>query len=154
MTTPQERVPVRIRRLDHAHDLPLPTYASEGAAGLDARAAVAGDVTIAPGEIVRVPTGFAIELPPGFEMQLRPRSGLAMRHAITVANSPATIDSDYRGEVIVGLINHGNSPFRLERGMRIAQMVLARVPQLEWVETDELSTTVRGSGGFGHTGLE
>jgi len=100
-----------------------------------------------------VPTGFAIEVPAGYEMQVRPRSGLGMKHGVTLPNSPATIDSDYRGEVIVGLVNHGDAPFRIERGMRIAQMVLARVPRVEWTEVEELSGTDRGAGGFGHTGL-
>ncbi len=148
-----ERVQVRIRRLPHAEGLPLPAYASSGAAGLDARAAIAERVVIAPGTIARIPTGFAIELPPGWEMQIRPRSGLAMNHGITLPNSPATIDADYRGEIVVALINHGAEPFTVEPGMRIAQMVAARAPQVEWVESEELSSTPRGAGGFGHTGV-
>jgi dUTP pyrophosphatase len=146
-------VPVRILRLPHAEGLPLPAYESEGAAGLDLRAAVGEPIELAPGSITRVPTGFAIEVPPGFEVQLRPRSGLAARYGITLANSPATIDSDYRGEIFVALIHHGTEPFRVERGMRVAQMVLARVPRIAWTETDDLTATARGTGGFGHTGV-
>jgi len=148
-----ETTRVRICRLPHAEGLPLPAYASASAAGLDARAAVGEPVSIAEGAIARIPTGFAIELPAGFEMQIRPRSGLAMNHGITLPNSPATIDADYRGEIIIALINHGAEPFVVERGMRIAQMVLARVPRLEWDEVDELTSTTRGAGGFGHTGV-
>ena len=149
-----ERVGIRIHRLPHAGDLPLPAYASAGAAGLDVRAAVESTVEIAPGAIVPIPTGWIFELPAGFEMQIRPRSGLASRHGVTLPNSPATIDSDYRGEVVVALINHGAETFRVERGMRIAQFVLARVPEVVWDEVSELSSTVRGAGGFGHTGVE
>jgi len=145
-------VAVRLRRLPHADGLAPPAYASDGAAGLDVRAAIAADVAIAPGAIERVPTGFAVELPAGWELQIRPRSGLAAKHGVTLANSPATIDSDYRGEVFVALVNHGGVPFTIERGMRIAQFVPARVPRLEWIEADELSGTARGAGGFGHTG--
>ena len=149
-----ERVRIRIHRLPHAGDLPLPAYASAGAAGLDVRAAVESTVEIASGAIVPIPTGWIFELPAGFEMQIRPRSGLASRHGVTLPNSPATIDSDYRGEVVVALINHGSEPFRVERGMRIAQFVLARVPEVVWEEVSELSSTARGAGGFGHTGVE
>jgi dUTP pyrophosphatase len=147
-------VPVRIRRLPHARDLPLPAYESSGAAGMDLRAALDAPIEIAPGSIARVPTGFAIEVPPGYEVQLRPRSGLASRDGITLANSPATIDSDYRGELLVALIHHGTQAFRLERGMRIAQLVLARSPRIAWDEVEALTSTERGAGGFGHTGLE
>ena len=148
----REPVRVRIQRLPHAGDLPLPAYASAGAAGLDVRAAVDAPLAIAPGAIAPIPTGWIFELPAGFEMQIRPRSGLASRHGVTLANSPATIDADYRGEVMVALINHGAESFRVERGMRIAQLVLARVPQVAWDEVGELSPTARGAGGFGHTG--
>jgi dUTP pyrophosphatase len=146
--------PVRVRvvRLPHGADLPLPAYETEGAAGLDVRAAVAGPVPIPPGAIVRIPTGLAIEVPPGFEVQIRPRSGLATRHGVTLPNSPATIDSDYRGEIVVGLVNLGPEPVVVERGMRIAQLVLARVPRLEWEPVTALSPSTRGDGGFGHTG--
>jgi dUTP pyrophosphatase len=150
---PADRVPVRIRRLPHAGDLPLPAYESGGAAGMDVRAALDVPLAIAPGAIARIPTGFAIEVPAGFEVQIRPRSGLATRHGITLPNSPATIDSDYRGEITVALVNLGGERFVVERGMRIAQMVLARVPLVAWVEADELSATARGAGGFGHTGI-
>ncbi len=147
-------VPVRIRRLPHAKDLPLPAYGTPGSAGLDVRAAIDTPIVLVPGAIARVPTGFAIEVPEGFEMQVRPRSGLGMKHGVTLPNSPATIDSDYRGEVIVALVNHGGGPFRIERGMRIAQMVLARVPRVAWHEVGDLTETARGAGGFGHTGLD
>jgi dUTP pyrophosphatase len=146
-------VRVRIRRLANAGDLPLPAYASSGAAGLDVRAAVHEPVALAPGAIARVPTGWVLEVPHGFEMQIRPRSGLAARHGVTLPNSPATIDADYRGEVMVALVNLGSEPFVVERGMRIAQLVLARVPAVVWDEVQELSATPRGDGGFGHTGV-
>ncbi|MEO5987914.1 MAG: dUTP diphosphatase [Candidatus Eisenbacteria bacterium] len=146
-------IPVRIVRLAHAEDLPLPGYETAGAAGMDVRAALDDQVEIAPGAIARVPTGWSVEVPEGFEIQLRPRSGLAMKHGVTLANSPATIDSDYRGEIVVGLINHGPESFRVERGMRIAQLVLARVPLIEWQEVDSLTPSARGEGGFGHTGV-
>lgn len=152
--TPTSSIPVRIRRLPHAAGLPLPAYETHGAAGMDVRAALAGPLTLARGEIALVPTGFAIEVPEGFEMQVRPRSGLAARHGLTLPNSPATIDSDYRGEIRVIVQNLGPEPFVIEHGMRIAQMVLQRVPRVEWVEADELTATSRESGGFGHTGLK
>lgn len=145
-------VRVRVRLLAHAEGLPLPAYESEGAAGMDVRAAVAADVVLAPGEIVRVPTGLTVEIPAGFEIQIRPRSGLATRHGVTLPNSPATIDSDYRGEIVIALIHHGREPVVIERGMRIAQLVLQRVPRIAWERVDELTPTVRGAGGFGHTG--
>ena len=156
MTIEPATAPIRVRlqRLPHAEDLDAPAYASPGAAGMDVRAAAGDPFDIAPGAIARVPTGFAIEVPPGFEVQLRPRSGLAAKHGVTLANSPATIDSDYRGEIFVALINHGAEPFRVERGMRIAQLLLARVPRIEWEESGTLSPTDRAAGGFGHTGTE
>ena len=147
-------VSVRIRRLPHSEGLPLPGYETAGAAGMDVRAAVAETLVLAPGAIALVPTGLAIEVPAGFEMQVRPRSGLAAKHGITLPNSPATIDSDYRGEIRVIVQNLGPSPFAIERGMRIAQMVLQRAPRVAWDEADSLSATSRESGGFGHTGLE
>jgi len=147
-------VPVRIRRLPHSEGLPLPAYETRGAAGMDVRAAVDATLTLARGDIALVPTGFAIEVPPGFEMQVRPRSGLAAKHGITLPNSPATIDSDYRGEVRVIVQNLGPEPFVIERGMRVAQMILQRVPRVEWVVTDELTATTREAGGFGHTGVK
>jgi len=148
-----ERIRVRIQRLPHAEDLPLPAYETTGAAGMDVRAALAEAVVIAPGAIARVPSGFAVEVPAGFEIQIRPRSGLASRNGITLPNTPATIDSDYRGEITIALVNLGAEPFRVERGMRIAQMVLARAPQVVWEEAGELTPTSRGAGGFGHTGV-
>lgn len=154
MSHTTDDVRVRIRRFDHAEGLPLPAYESEGAAGMDVRAAIAAPVTLAPGTIGRIPTGFAIELPPGYEMQIRPRSGLATRQGITLPNSPATIDADYRGEIVIALINLGSEPFVVEPSMRIAQMVLARVPRAHWSEVAELGETRRGAGGFGHTGVK
>jgi len=145
-------VRVRVQRLPHAGGLELPAYASAGAAAMDLRAAVIEPVVVEPGAITRVPTGLVLEVPEGFEIQLRPRSGLAARDGITLANSPATIDADYRGEVFVALIHHGREPFRIERGMRIAQMLLARAPRIEWEESESLTATPRGAGGFGHTG--
>jgi len=147
-----DTIPVRIRRLPHGADLPLPDYASAGAAGMDVRAAIGSPVEIAPGAIARIPAGIAIELPAGFEVQIRPRSGLALKHGLTLANSPATIDSDYRGEILIALINLGSASVTIERGMRIAQMVLARTPRITWDEVDALSQSARGAGGFGHTG--
>lgn len=150
--TPSKKV--KVRRLEHGHDLPLPKYETADAAGLDLIAAVAAGspMTIAPGTFALVPTGLAIELPPGTEAQVRPRSGLAARHGVTVLNAPGTIDADYRGEISVILINHGQTPFEIKRGDRIAQMVLAPVTRVAFVEAKALSVTARGSGGFGSTG--
>ncbi len=142
-----------VLRLPHARDLPLPAYATEGAAGMDLLAALPEDYELAPGKRLLVPAGIAIELPPGFEAQVRPRSGLAANHGITVLNAPGTVDSDYRGELKVVLINLGEAPFRISRGMRIAQMVIARHEHVELVETAALSDTARGAGGHGSTGL-
>lgn len=144
---------ISIRRLSHAQDLPLPSYGTEGAAGLDLIAAIDKDIVLAPGRFAGVPTGVAIALPHGFEAQLRPRSGLALRHGVTVLNAPGTIDSDYRGEVTAILINHGAEPFAIQRGMKIAQLVIAAHAQVEWSETTVLESTRRGAGGFGSTGL-
>jgi dUTP diphosphatase len=146
-------VRVRVQRLPHGRDLPLPSYGSAGAAGLDVRAAIEAPIELMPGTIGSVPTGLVVEIPDGFEFQVRPRSGLAARHGITLANSPATIDSDYRGEILIALIHHGATPYVIERGARIAQLVLARVPIVEWEEVAELTETARGAGGFGHTGI-
>jgi dUTP pyrophosphatase len=146
-------VKVALRRLDHAAGLPLPAYASADAAGMDLVAAVTRPVTLAPGERGLVPTGLAIALPPGFEAQVRPRSGLALKHGVTLLNSPGTIDADYRGEIGVVLVNLGQAPFTIERGSRIAQLVVAPVSRVTWVETDELTETARGAGGFGSTGI-
>lgn len=132
--------------------LPLPSRMSQFAAGFDLPAAVKEAVTLHPGEIRLIPCGFSMALPQGYEAQVRPRSGLASRHGITLINSPGTIDADYRGEVQAPLINLGRVPFTIERGMRIAQMIIATVPSVEMVEVDELESTDRGHGGFGHTG--
>jgi dUTP pyrophosphatase len=145
-------VTVPIMRLDHARDLALPDYASAGAAGIDLPAAVADDVVIAPGKRALIPTGFAIALPDGFEAQLRPRSGLAVRHGISIVNAPGTVDADYRGEVMVCLINHGEESFTVTRGARIAQMVVAPVTRVRLNEAQSLDATKRGAGGFGSTG--
>ena len=146
---------LRIMRLPHGADLPLPAYQSALAAGLDLVAAVAkdGPVVIAPGERVLVPTGFAIALPPGCEGQVRPRSGLAARHGVTVLNSPGTIDADYRGELQVVLVNFGAEPFVVQRGMRIAQLVIAPIHRAKVVSCDQLELTERAAGGFGSTGV-
>ena len=148
-------VTVQIRRLapERDRDLPLPAYHSELAAGMDVAAAVTEPVTLAPGEIVLVPTGLAMAIPPGHEVQVRPRSGLAIKHGITVINAPGTIDADYRGEVKVGLINLGTQPFTIARGDRIAQLVLAPVVRAALHLVAELDETVRSDGGFGHTGI-
>jgi dUTP pyrophosphatase len=147
-------VSIKVVRLPHGADLPLPAYQSAGAAGLDLIAAVSEDapLTIAPGRYAAVPTGIAIALPTGTEAQVRPRSGLARSHGVTVLNAPGTVDADYRGEVQVLLINHGNDTFVVTRGMRIAQLVIAEVTHALLTEVAELEETSRGSGGFGSTG--
>lgn len=147
MTTP---VAVKLKRLPHGEGLPLPAYATQGAAGMDVVAAE--DVVIAPGARHPVATGLALAIPEGFEIQVRPRSGLALKHGITVPNTPGTIDSDYRGELKVLLINHGAEPFAVARGDRVAQLVLAPVVQAAWDEVESLDETLRGEGGFGSTG--
>lgn len=143
-------IPVEVKRLPHGAGLPLPAYATEGAAGMDVVSAEA--VTLAPGARHAVATGLALAIPPGYEIQVRPRSGLALKHGITVPNTPGTIDSDYRGELKVILVNLGAEPFAIERGDRIAQLVLAPVVQAAWNEVAELGATERGEGGFGSTG--
>ena len=145
-------VEIAVRRLEHGEGLALPAYATPGAAGMDLLAAVAETVTIAPGGRALIPTGLAIALPAGHELQIRPRSGLALRNGIVVANSPGTIDEDYRGEVQVILLNAGEAPFVVERGMRIAQAVLAPVIRAAWREVESLDETARNEGGFGSTG--
>jgi dUTP pyrophosphatase len=147
-------VEIRVLRLPHAAGLPLPAYQSALAAGLDLVAAVPAQapVTIAPGGRAMIPTGIAMALPRGHEGQIRPRSGLAARHGVTVLNTPGTIDADYRGEVRVILINHGAAPFAVERGMRIAQLVIARVERAALIEVDSLDATARAAGGIGSTG--
>lgn len=144
--------PVDLTRLPHAEGLPLPAYASAQAAGMDLAAAVTESLTIPPGGRALVPTGLALALPEGFEAQIRPRSGLALKHGVTVLNSPGTIDADYRGEIQVILANFGDQPFRVERGLRIAQLVIAPVTRVVWREADRLSDSRRGAGGFGSTG--
>ena len=145
---------LRVERLPHAEGLPLPAYETSGSAGMDLRAAVAEETPtiLAPGARALVPTGLKIALEPGHEAQVRPRSGLALKHGLTCLNSPGTIDSDYRGEVGVILINHGQDPFVIRRGERIAQMVIARHEQAALVEAGTLDETARGAGGFGSTG--
>ena len=147
-------VSVALKRLPHNADLPLPAYESAAAAGMDLPAAVEQELTLAPGERALVPTGLAIALPDGYEAQVRPRSGLAARNGITVLNTPGTVDADYRGEVKVILANLGNEDFTIERGMRIAQIVIAPVVQAVWQEADSLPETARGEGGFGSTGTK
>ena len=144
---------LQIRRLPSAEGLALPVYMTPGAAGMDLHAAVIEDVLIAPGDIVLVPTGLEVAIPEGFEGQVRPRSGLAVKHGISLPNTPATIDSDYRGEIRVPLINLGREVFRVSRGMRIAQFVVAPVVRVTWEEVDTLPTTDRGGKGFGHSGV-
>jgi deoxyuridine 5'-triphosphate nucleotidohydrolase len=145
-------IPIQVRRLPHGADLPLPAYETAGAAGMDLRAAVEANLTVAPGARALVPTGLAISLPPGYELQVRPRSGLALRHGIVLPNSPGTIDEDYRGEIQVILLNTGSEAFEVVRGMRIAQAVLAPVVRAQWEVVEQLDTTTRDQGGFGSTG--
>jgi len=146
-----EEISVSIQKLPGNEDIPLPRYMTGDAAGMDIFAAVEEVMTIAPGEIRLIPTGIALELPKGFEAQIRPRSGLAIKHGITLVNSPGTIDADYRGEVGLIMINHGKEPFNVKRGDRVAQMVVHRVCRVTWQAKNQLTTTARGEGGFGHT---
>ena len=145
-------VAIEVVRLPHAADLPLPSYATAGAAGMDLLAAVEEPLAIAPGARALVPTGLRLALPPGHELQVRPRSGLALRHGIVLPNSPGTIDEDFRGELQIIVLNAGAEPFTVERGMRIAQAVLAPVTRAAWREVEELPESARGAGGFGSTG--
>jgi dUTP pyrophosphatase len=145
-------VTIQVQRLPHGEGLPLPTYATPGAAGMDLLAAVATPVVIDPGRRALIPTGLAVALPPGFEMQVRPRSGLALRNGIVLPNSPGTIDEDYRGEVQVIVLNAGDAAFTVERGMRIAQAIVAPVVRAVWQEVERLDDTTRSAGGFGSTG--
>lgn len=145
-------IPLPVEVLPHARGLPLPSYATAGSAGLDLCAALTAPVTLAPWERRLVPTGLRIAVPPGYEAQLRPRSGLALKHGITLPNAPATIDSDYRGELQVILVNLSPEPFTVERGMRIAQLLVAPVTRVAFTEVAALDATARGAGGFGHTG--
>ena len=145
-------VQIAVVRLPHAEGLPLPSYATAGAAGMDLLAAVAAPLTLAPGARALVPTGLRLAIPAGYELQVRPRSGLALKNGIVLPNSPGTIDEDYRGELGVIVMNAGQEPFTVERGMRIAQAVLAPVVRAAWAEVTELPETARGTGGFGSTG--
>ncbi|MBN1600496.1 MAG: dUTP diphosphatase [Chitinispirillaceae bacterium] len=145
---------IRIVRLEHATGLSIPVRMTPGSSGCDICAAVSEDIIIMPGERVLVPTGFCFEIPIGYEIQIRPRSGLAIKHGITVLNAPGTIDADYRGEVKIILINSGSADFKICRGDRIAQLVIAQVAHNTiFIEADEMESTSRGSGGFGHTGM-
>jgi dUTP pyrophosphatase len=151
-----KKITLPILQLPHAEGLPLPAYATDDSAGMDLMAALAHDtpLTLNTGERGLIPTGLIMEIPKGFEGQVRPRSGLALKHGVTVLNAPGTIDADYRGEVQVILINHGQSSFTIERGMRIAQLIIAPVTQVTLAPQTSLSTTARGSGGFGSTGIQ
>jgi dUTP pyrophosphatase len=149
-----ERITVKVKRLHDIEGIPLPVYESQGSSGMDIRAAVKEHVLLKPGEIKRIPTGLAVSVPPGYEAQIRPRSGLALHHGIGMVNSPGTIDSDYRGEIGIIMINWGTEPFAIKSGDRIAQMVFSRVYRADVVEVNDLDTTSRGHGGFGHTGLK
>lgn len=148
------KLSVPVQRLPHGRDLPLPSYATADSAGMDLLAAVADEVTLSPGERRLIPTGLAIALPAGTEAQVRPRSGLALKHGLSVLNAPGTIDADYRGEVGVILINLGQEPVTLCRGDRIAQMVVAPCQQIAWQPTESLESSARGGGGFGSTGVD
>ncbi len=152
--TNDNKIKIELTTLPHAEGLPLPAYATEHAAGMDLTAAIDKPVILAPGERGLIATGLVIALPPGCEAQIRPRSGLAAKNGVTVLNTPGTIDADYRGEIKVILINHGNDPFTVERGMRIAQMVIARHASIEWEVVGQLAETKRGAGGFGSTGTK
>lgn len=148
----QQKIAIKI--WDHAKDLPLPAYATEQSAGMDILAAIDAPLILNAGDFTMVPTGLSIALPAGYECQVRPRSGLAAKNGVTVLNSPGTVDADYRGEIKVILINHGKSPFTIERGMRIAQLVIARYEHISWDVRDTLDETNRGAGGFGSTGVK
>jgi len=150
----REKIQIKFRRLRGNGDLPLPRYETEGAAGMDLRAAVEIPVTLNPGEIKLIPTGLSVSIPPGYEAQVRPRSGLALKFGIGLVNSPGTIDSDYRGEIGVIIVNWGSAPFTISRGDRIAQMIISKVYQAEILQVDFLDETERGPGGFGHSGTD
>lgn len=150
----EEKIQLKIKRLKDNHDVPLPEYQTDGSSGMDIRAAVENIEIINPGEVKLIPTGISIEVPIGFEVQVRPRSSLAAKFGITVLNSPGTIDSDYRGEVKIILINHSSEPFEVNRGDRIAQLIVSKYQKVIITEIDELSNTERGEGGFGSTGMK
>jgi dUTP pyrophosphatase len=145
---------VKIKRLEDSEDMPLPSYGSEGSSGMDIRAAVKEPVVLKPGEIRLIPTGLTISIPRGYEGQIRPRSGLALKYGIGIVNSPGTIDSDYRGEICIIVINWGEQPFTIRRGDRIAQMVMGKAFKADLIEVDELDYSQRGIEGFGHSGIE
>jgi dUTP pyrophosphatase len=145
-------IPVRVKRLG-GNDLPLPEYKTKGSAGFDLSACIDAEENLAPGEIKLVPTGLVFEIPEGYELQIRPRSGLAAKNGISIVNTPGTIDSDYRGEVKIIMVNHSKTSFVIKRGERIAQAVLNAAPQAELIEAEDLTDTTRGAGGFGHTGV-
>ena len=147
------KISVKIRRLEDNTDIPLPAYESKGSSGMDIRAAVKEPVPLMPGDIRLIPTGLAVSVPPGYEAQIRPRSGLALSYGIGMVNSPGTIDSDYRGEIGIVMINWGSESFLVKRGDRIAQMIISRVYRTDLEEVDDLDATPRGKGGFGHTGV-
>ncbi len=151
---PQSDTKVALMPLEHAVGLKLPSYATEQSAGMDLSAALEEAIELGPGDRALIPTGLAIALPEGYEAQVRPRSGLAIKHGVTVLNTPGTIDADYRGEIKVILINHGKEPFTIERGMRIAQMVVERYETVSWSVVDTLEESARGEGGFGSTGTQ
>ncbi len=149
----KEKISVRFRRLDKKfYDIPLPSYSTSGASGMDIRAAVEEDLLIKHGEVVLVPTNLSVEIPEGFEIQVRPRSGLAVKYGIGILNSPGTVDADYRGEVKIIMINFGKEEFRVTKGDRIAQLVVSKVYHADLIEAGELAQSERGEGGFGHTG--
>ncbi len=148
----KDSITIQVLRLPHGKGLGLPSYMTDSSSGMDIQAAVSAPVPLAPFARALIPTGFALAIPDGYEAQIRPRSGLAVRYGITLLNTPGTIDADYRGEVKICLVNLGQEPFTVERGQRIAQMVIAKVERAELVEVDELPKTRRGKGGFGHTG--
>jgi dUTP pyrophosphatase len=149
-----DKLEVKVRRLDGNEDILLPAYETEGSSGMDLRAAVKGDVVISPGEIRLIPTGMAVSIPLGYEGQIRPRSGLALKNGIGMVNSPGTIDSDYRGEIGIIVINWGQKLFTIRKGDRIAQMIITKIYRAEILDVDDLDTTQRGEGGFGHSGVE
>jgi dUTP pyrophosphatase len=149
-----QKVRILVRRLESHRDMALPCYETDGSSGMDLRAAVSDKVILEPGQIKLVPTGLTVSIPQGYEAQIRPRSGLALKHGVGMVNAPGTIDSDYRGEIGLVMINWGAEPFIIKRGDRIGQMVIAKVCKAELVEVDDLEGTKRGEGGFGHSGVE
>ncbi len=147
-----QEIEIKVKRLPGNEDIPLPRYETQGSSGMDLRAAIREDVIIEPGKIALIPTGIMVSIPDGYEGQIRPRSGLALKYGIGLVNSPGTIDSDYRGEIRIIMINWGDRPYRIRRGDRIAQMVIGKVYRAKLMECKELDMTQRGEGGFGHSG--